>query len=170
MRLDYKRLIKLILAIVVILFLIILLSLIRKKLHDKANEYLNNDVSFAKNVSSDNLLRQKFIALYPDRMLILACEEDITGDGRKDLVTISSIGDVIETIALIDNGDGNYVCSEPIPAPRENQMIKFFNMDKDNILEVLITGEKKGQVGYAIYRYEDGVLRDIFGEGMEDCC
>ena len=49
-------------------------------------------------------------------------------------------------------------------------MIKFFNMDKDNITEVLIIGEKKGQVGYAIYRYEDEKLIDIFGEGMEDCC
>ena len=170
MYVNKKQVIKLILAIIIFVGIVVILSFVREKLQKSANSYLENNDIFAKNVSDDNYLKLIFEKEYPERSIILACEEDITGDNIKDLVVISSYGDLIETIALIDNGNQNYIFTEPIPAPRENQMIKFFNMDKDSIIEVLITGEKKGQVGYAIYRYEDGKLHDIFGEGMEDCC
>ena len=43
-------------------------------------------------------------------------------------------------------------------------------MDKEPELEFLITGEKDGQVGYAVYRIMDGAIVDLYGEGMEDCC
>ena len=66
--------------------------------------------------------------------------------------------------------DGSLGETEPIPAPRENQHIRFFNMDKLSEIETLITGEKNGQVGYAIYRIMDGAMVNLFGEGMEDCC
>ena len=170
MRVDRRQIIKMLIAIVVFVVLIVILSFVRTKLQNEARAYLDDNTLFAKNVADDNYLRMVFKGKFPDRNIILACEEDITGDSVNDLVVISSEDDVIETIALIDRGDGNYTFTEPIPAPRENQMIKFFNMDKDNLTEVLITGEKKGQVGYAIYRYENDKLRDIFGEGMEDCC
>ena len=160
---------KILLYIFGIVISIVAFSYIRKTLQYNAKKYLEGNSDFAKNVSYDNELRMIFEKKYPERNIILACEEDITGDGKKDLVVISSFENFIETIALIDN-NSDYIFTEPIPAPRENQMIKFFNMDKDNITEVLIIGEKKGQVGYAIYRYEDEKLIDIFGEGMEDCC
>lgn len=34
----------------------------------------------------------------------------------------------------------------------------------------MLTGEKDGEIGYAIYRMIDGALINLFGEGMEDCC
>lgn len=167
---NKKRInIKIILYFLLIIVSVVILSYVRETLHKNAKKYIEDNSIFAKNVSDDNILKKEFEKKFPERKIIIACEEDITGDSVKDLVVISSYGDLIETIALIDNKT-NYIFTEPIPAPRENQMIKFFNMDKDNITEVLITGEKKGQVGYAIYRYIDEKLIDIFGEGMEDCC
>ena len=167
---NKKRInIKTILYFLLIIVSVVILSYVRETLHKNAKKYIEDNSIFAKNVSDDNILKKEFEKKFPERKIIIACEEDITGDSIKDLVVISSYGDLIETIALIDNKI-NYIFTEPIPAPRENQMIKFFNMDKDNITEVLITGEKKGQVGYAIYRYIDEKLIDIFGEGMEDCC
>ena len=64
----------------------------------------------------------------------------------------------------------NYDFSDPIPSPVENQKIQFKNIDKEGEIEIIITGEKKGAVGYAIYRMIDGQPVDLFGEGMEDCC
>lgn len=37
-------------------------------------------------------------------------------------------------------------------------------------MEFLITGDKNGEVGYAVFRIIDGQITDLFGEGMEDCC
>lgn len=170
MHINRKQLLKIFMFIIVFIVAILLLSFVREELRKRAMVYLGKNDVFAKNVPDDNQLKIVFKAKFPDRNIILACEEDITGDSIKDLIVISSVDELIETIAIVDRGNNDYIFTEPIAAPRENQMIKFFNMDKDNIIEVLITGEKKGQVGYAIYRYEDGRLRDIFGEGMEDCC
>lgn len=170
MHINRKQLLKIFMFIIVFIVAILLLSFVREELRKRAMVYLGKNDVFAKNVPDDNQLKIVFKEKFPDRNIILACEEDITGDSIKDLIVISSVDELIETIAIVDRGNNDYIFTEPIAAPRENQMIKFFNMDKDNIIEVLITGEKKGQVGYAIYRYEDGRLRDIFGEGMEDCC
>ena len=164
-----KKHIKKIVIVILIIAGIFALSHLRKYLNIKTKNYLRDAKTFAKPVSNDNYLLKEFKKLFNDRKVILACEEDINDDNIKDLVVISKLEDDISTIALLDFGD-KYETTNPIPAPRENQYIKFINVDKIGIIEILITGEKKGQVGYAIYKYEEGKLIDIFGEGMEDCC
>ena len=97
--------------------------------------------------------------------------EDVTDDGLDDLVVICKMEEGNRTIVVTDKGDStNYNFSDPIPAPVENQKIQFKNIDKEGEIEIIITGEKKGAVGYAIYRMIDGQPVDLFGEGMEDCC
>lgn len=126
--------------------------------------------SYARPAAADDPLVLDFQSRYPQRTVLLACTADISDDGRTDLVAISQQGDDISAIALVAEEDGTYTATPPIPAPREEQKIRFFNMDKGPQLEVLITGAKNGQVGYAIYRLTDGTLKDLFGEGMENCC
>ena len=60
--------------------------------------------------------------------------------------------------------------TEPIPAPIDNQGIQFKNIDEENEMEFIVSGEKNGAAGYAIYRMIDGAPVDLFGDGMEDCC
>ena len=60
--------------------------------------------------------------------------------------------------------------TEPIPAPIENQGIQFKNIDEEAEMEFIVSGEKDGAAGYAIYRMIDGQPMDLFGNGMEDCC
>ena len=163
------KIIKRIIVIICIVVAIIVLSYLRKYLNTTARNYLRNAETFANPVNDDNILLIEFKKQYNNRNVILACEEDINNDNRKDLVVISSLNNDISTIAFLDTING-FISTEPIPAPRENQYMKFFNMDEVGAIEILITGEKKGQVGYAIYKYEEGKLIDIFGEGMEDCC
>lgn len=133
-------------------------------------EEAKNTGNYAAMVKDNHPLLKEFCSRYPDRTVLLACAEDITDDGIEDLVVISRLDSDISTIALYTDETGTLVETPPIPGPRENQHIRFFNMDKVAEIETLITGEKNGQVGYAIYRIMDGQMINLFGEGMEDCC
>ena len=119
------------------------------------------EMNYAESVPEDDSILQ----------VLLACREDVTDDGLDDLVVICKTDEGNRTIVVTDSGDStNYNFSNPIPAPVENQRIQFKNIDKEGEIEFIITGEKKGAVGYAIYRMIDGQPADLFGEGMEDCC
>lgn len=129
------------------------------------------EMNYAEAVPEDDSILQVFKKAYPAVEVLLACREDVTDDGLDDLVVICKTDDGNRTIVVTDSGDGtNYDFSDPIPAPVENQRIQFKNIDKEGEIEFIITGEKKGAVGYAIYRMIDGQPADLFGEGMEDCC
>lgn len=129
------------------------------------------EVEYAKAVDNSNKILGKFKEQFPEASVVLACEEDVTDDGKKDLIVIYTEEGLTRTVAVIDSGDGvKYNFTTPIPGPIENQKIQFKNIDKEGEIEIIVTGEKKGAVGYAIYRMIDGELVDLFGEGMEDCC
>lgn len=161
----------LIFKVLVLVVAVVGLAGLRQFLQEKEDETAEeNGVPYAEMVEEDHPLLGEFCSRYPERTVLLACAEDITNDGVQDIVVISQLHDDIETIVLYTNADGLLVETPPIPAPRENQHIRFFNMDKLSEIETLITGEKNGQVGYAIYRIMDGEMINLFGEGMEDCC
>lgn len=139
------------------------------EVYRRAQEELN----YAKPVAEDNVALLYFQKEVPGRDIFLACEEDLTDDGLTDLVVIyhnPEEGRMNWMVALVNRGDGTYDITLPTRAPVENQAIRFFNMDQEGELEFICTGEKDGQVGYAIYRIIDGELIDLFGEDMEDCC
>ena len=76
--------------------------------------------------------------------VVLACEEDVTDDGCKDLIVIYTEKELTRTVAVIDSGDGvNYNFTTPIPGPIENQKIQFKNIDKEGEIEIIVTGEKR---------------------------
>lgn len=130
----------------------------------------NREKVFAPMAAEDNAILQYFKEKFPERKVILACEEDITDDQLKDLLVIYKENDLTRIIAICDNGDDTYYISPEVPAPVENQTIRYKNIDKEAEIEFIISGEKKGAVGYAIYRMIDGEIKDLFGENMEDCC
>lgn len=157
--------------ILAVLLVVVTLACLREYLLVKDEEAeAKSGVDYAVMVDEDHPLLEEFRSRYPDREVLLACSEDITNDGIQDIVVISRLADEITTIALYTDAAGELAETAPIPAPKENQHIRFFNMDKVGEIETLITGEKNGQVGYAIYRIMDGQMINLFGEGMEDCC
>lgn len=160
-----------VIKILLVAAVIVVLAGLRQFLQTKADEYDDrNGVPYADMVAADHPLLLEFQRRYPERTVLLACAEDITDDGLEDIVVISQLKDDISTIVLYTDGSEELHETPAIPAPRENQHIRFFNMDKLSELETLITGEKNGQVGYAIYRIMHGEMINLFGEGMEDCC
>ncbi|MCC0631501.1 Cys-Cys-COOH (seleno)protein SaoC [Clostridioides sp. ZZV15-6388] len=102
--------------------------------------------------------------------IITCAEEDLNNDGKKDLVVIYKKGNNSnEMVVVVSDKDGHYI-TKPIPAPIENQTITFKNIDEKPPIEVIVSGSKNGNVGYAIYRVEGKKLVDLFGEDMDKCC
>lgn len=129
------------------------------------------NANYAPQVPEDNELLIKFRADFPECSEVLrACEEDVTDDGRKDLVIVYRTQDKLTRMLVCQNNADGIRYSEPVPGPVENQQIQFKNIDKTGPIEFIVSGEKKGAVGYAIYRMIDGEPVDLFGEGMADCC
>lgn len=169
-----KKIIKLLVYVVVGALLLAGLAYVRDYLaeRDKVLEMQNrNGREYAPEVEEDHPLYQKYVQDHPEKKILLACVGDLTDDGVDELVVIyrASKDGACETVVLV-NEDGYYYETTPTPAPREYQKMRFFNMDKKDVMELLITGSKDGEVGYAIYRIIDRELIDFFGEGMEDCC
>lgn len=145
---------------------------------------VGRDLLYAENVSEDNPILQAFKEAFPNVKVLLACEEDLTNDGCKDLVVIYNTtekdehtaystlvdGGYIRLVVAIDSGDGeNYSFTDPIPAPIENQKIQFQNIDKTDEIEFVLQGQKGSKVGYGIYRVMNGAPVNLFGEGLEEC-
>lgn len=121
-------------------------------------------------VSLDNELLQYFISQHPDNQVLKCGYEDVDDDGRKDLVVIyykakRSNGMVV----ILDKGD-EYLVTKEVPAPIDNQKIEFRDIDDKGPIEFIVSGSKDGRFGYAIFRVEELEVKDLFGEGMEDCC
>ena len=153
---------------------VVALFFIRQRIYAMEAEQQESDrKNYAESVAEDHEALLYFNQEMPGREVFLACEEDLTDDGRKDLVVIyhnPEEGVINWMVALINRGDSTYDITPPTRAPIENQAIRFFNMDKAGEMEFVLTGEKEGEVGYAIYRIIDGELINLFGEDMEDCC
>lgn len=176
-----KKLEDSILAKVILVAVIVVIAFVARSVLENKHEEIQIDkqtagktmreTNYAESVPDDDAILQVFKNAYPSAEVLLACREDVTDDGLDDLVVICKMEEGNRTIVVTDSGDSaNYKFSDPIPAPVENQKIQFKNIDKEGEMEIIITGEKKGAVGYAIYRMIDGQPVDLFGEGMEDCC
>ena len=147
-------------------------------------ERVGRGLSYAENVPEDHPILGAFCEEYPEAEVLVACEEDLTDDGLKDLVVISATTEDDEHVGsenlgrhkhirltvAVDSGDGKvYQFTDPIPAPVENQKIQFQNIDKKDEIEFVLQGQKDNKVGYGIFRVVEGETVNLFGEGMEDC-
>lgn len=162
---------------IIVVVLIVAAFLIRNTLEEKevkkqaTGEGTKRESDYAESVKKDNPILAVFTKEYAEAQVLLACEQDVTNDGNSDLVVIYRLHKLTRTVVLTDSGNHkDYTFSQAVPAPIENQKIQFKNIDKEAETEIIITGEKKGAVGYGIYRVIHGELSDLFGEGMEDCC
>ncbi|MBZ9633768.1 Cys-Cys-COOH (seleno)protein SaoC [Clostridium sp. FP1] len=121
-------------------------------------------------VTRDNPLLQYFTKLHPDNEIILCGQEDVNNDNTKDLVIIYRVSKTKNAMKIVIAKEHNYKCSNEVPAPMENQIIKFKNIDDKDQIEVIVSGSKNGQVGYAIFRLQNMKIVNLFGNDMEDCC
>jgi len=130
----------------------------------------NNGVRATGELAESDALLQHFLAVHPDKEVIKFARADVNNTGTEDLVVIYQDTRDKKMMEVVFDADGKLKCSNQVPAPASNQLIQFKDIDKQPPLEFIVQGTKGAKFGYAIYRLEEDELRDLFGEGMEDCC
>ncbi|WP_099188975.1 Cys-Cys-COOH (seleno)protein SaoC [Tepidibacter mesophilus] len=130
------------------------------------SEVKENDIGIEK----DNPLLNYFEEWNPDNMVIKCAYEDVDNNNTKDLVVVYSVSKDKNKMKIVIDNNGKYEFTEEVDAPRENQNIKFKNIDAKDQIEIIVSGSKNGAVGYAIFRVVDMKIINLFGQDMEDCC
>lgn len=121
-------------------------------------------------IAKDHVLYEHFSAAYGEKTPLLTGVNDINNDGREDLIIIYKDTATTNKMIAIWEENGEVVISEPTPAPVENYRIEWRDIDNKPPIELVVSGSKGVNIGYAIYRWENGEFVNLFGEGMEDCC
>ncbi len=146
--------------------LLLTISACSNKQH--ASKEKNNTESIG--VKGDNKLLQYFKETHKDKKVLKAEEDDIDGDGIKDLVVIfNESKDNNKMVVIVEKGD-RYEYSNEVAAPISNQKIEFKDIDNKPPMEIVVSGSRGNKLGYAIFRLENMKLIDLFGEGMKNCC
>jgi hypothetical protein len=125
---------------------------------------------FSPEILYDNTLMQAFVAAHPGQEVLKYAQADLSGDDRDDLIVIYRESKDRNRMCIVRTEGGLIIESNSVPAPVSDQTIRFKNIDNKAPLEFIAQGRKGAVVGYAIFRLEDGVLVDLFGEGFENCC
>lgn len=113
---------------------------------------------------------QAFIAAHPGQEVLKYAKADLNADGSVDLIVIYRENSSRNRMCVICVEGDRFIESNSVPAPVSDQTIRFRDIDNTAPLEFIAQGRKGAVVGYAIFRLEDGILVDLFGDGFEDCC
>ncbi len=115
-------------------------------------------------------LVERFHRTRPNTVIVAAAEGDFDGDGTRDLgVVYRDERDRFRTVVLLDRASGPQFTNAH-KAPVERQVLEVKDIDGKLPYELVVRGRKGPNIGYAIYRVEDGELVDVFGSNMADCC
>lgn len=150
--------------IVIFLLLIVILGV-----SGKFNQKLAQTQDTEDKINISPQLLERYQKNYTQE-IIMAEKCDLNMDKKEDAVIIYRENKSQNFMVVVVTEGESYYITEPVKAPRENQSIKFKNIDEKAEMEVIVSGEKNGNLGYAIFRIEDKTFKDIFAEGMESCC
>ncbi|WP_426710712.1 Cys-Cys-COOH (seleno)protein SaoC [Cetobacterium sp. SF1] len=129
----------------------------------KANENHSSKEEIIHNEITENYTKE-----FKEKILLFK-ENDLDGDGNLETVFIVQKKDkCFFRIAYLDNGKILY--TEELPAPVERQEIIFNDYDQDGITEIIISGYKEDKIGYGVYKFQNGEIKNIFEESMSQCC
>ena len=163
--------VKAVIVVVLVVVLLVVLVLVRQNLQSQTEKQETENQTWATPVTDDNKALIEFKKNHPGEEICLACEGDITGDGKPDLLVITRDEQNAYTTPMIAESDSSWYELDRVRAPYENQKMKFIDFDKDGVDNALISGERNTKIGYAIYRItKENKFVDVFGEGMADCC
>lgn len=151
--------------IVIILFVIII-ALAALVLSNKYESGITKESNLPEVEKS---LLDKFKEVHKEEIITYA-QNDLNNDGKNDLLVIYKVNKNSNKMTVVVNENNELYLTEPVPAPIEDQKIEFKDIDDKDEMEVIVSGSKNGNVGYAIYRIEDKKLVDLFGQDMESCC
>lgn len=115
-------------------------------------------------------LLQYFEQNHPGLEVIKIARNDLNEDGRDDLIVMYRASDDRNGMRVILALEEGFLATNEVPAPIEDQLIQFRDIDKKPPMEFIVQGSKGNKTGFAVYRIENNQLVDLFGEGMDECC
>lgn len=147
-----------------LLFIILGIFIVCCKYNNKNNK---ENLDGIKNIE----LYKEYINKYNDKKILTFLEGDFSGDNISDLIIIyRESNNSNKLIGIYTDEKGKILITNPIPAPIENYIIKFYNIDEIEPCEFLVSGQKGVNIGFAVYRLENGEFISLFESGMERCC
>lgn len=96
--------------------------------------------------------------------------QDLNNDGREDYLVIWRNTDQdTNFMCVVLNFDDRYEMTAIQKAPYENLSIEFKDIDEKEEMEFIVYGSRNGNYGFGIYRVENLIVSNLFGEGLEEC-
>lgn len=150
----------------IVIFLLVMMIL---GVSGKFNQKLAKTQEQENKINISSQLLEEYQKSYTQE-IIMAEKCDLNMDKKEDAVIIYRENKSQNFMVVVVTEGDDYYITEPVKAPLENQKIQFKDIDEKDEMEVIVSGEKNGNLGYAIFRIEDRAFKDIFAEGMESCC
>jgi uncharacterized membrane protein YraQ (UPF0718 family) len=107
---------------------------------------------------------------YTQYQLVTWAPGFLNGDGEEDAVIIYKAGpDKYQMVAVL-NLPAGFQVTEPVPAPVSDQKLSIRDAGDKPPNEIIVSGQKNGVYGYAIYTLDKNQLLNIYSTGMDQCC
>jgi hypothetical protein len=106
---------------------------------------------------------------FPQYQLVKWAPGFLSGDDQEDAVIIYRTGTRCYMVAVI-NPSGGFQVTEPVVAPVSDQQITIGDVEDKNTNEIIVSGEKNGTYGYAIFALDKNQLIKLYDGGMDQCC
>lgn len=131
----------------------------------------NNENDIDLNNIRNTELYKEYMNRYKNKEILTFLEGDFSGDNISDLIIIyRESNNSNKLIGIYTDEKGKVLMTNPIPAPIENYIVKFYNIDEREPQEFLVSGQKGANIGFAVYRLENGEFISLFENGMGRCC
>jgi hypothetical protein len=72
-------------------------------------------------------------------------------------------------VAVLDL-TGGWQVTGPVAAPVSDQQITVGNVEDKNPNEIIVSGQKNGAYGYAMFVLDKNQLLELYDGGMDQCC
>ena len=120
----------------------------------------NNENDIDLNNIRNTELYKEYMNRYKNKEILTFLEGDFSGDNISDLIIIyRESNNSNKLIGIYTDEKGKVLMTNPIPAPIENYIVKFYNIDEREPQEFLVSGQKGANIGFAVYRLENGMGR-----------
>jgi hypothetical protein len=107
---------------------------------------------------------------FPQYQLVKWAPGYLNGDDREDAVIIYRSGAKCSMAAVIDLPNGGFQVTDPVAAPVSDQQITIGDVENKNPNEIIVSGQKNGAYGYAIFALDKNQLLNLYSAGMDQCC
>ena len=107
---------------------------------------------------------------FPQYQLVKWAPGFLAGDDQEDAVIIYRSGTKCFMVAALTLPGGGFQITDRVAAPVSDQQITVGDVEDKNPNEIIVSGQKDGTYGYAIFVLDKNRLLTLYSAGMDQCC